>query len=201
MVCLVVFLVTIGQSSSDAINSPLGQQLMLWGPVAAGQPWGWTRTITSGFLHLSAGHLIANMFMLALLGREVERDLGWLSYVLVYLAGLLGASTLVLLFNPNTPTAGASGAVYAVMAVLVGVSARRGADLRAPIVLVLANLAYSVIVPGISLMGHLGGFLVGAVAAWPVTSPEPRRRVRAAVIIALLTAVAAGWAVHVNNTL
>ncbi|MHA2787596.1 rhomboid family intramembrane serine protease [Corynebacterium sp. S7] len=72
--------------------------------------------------------------------------------------------------TPDTPTAGASGALYALMAVLIAVASRRSADLRAPLVLLVMNVLYTLISPGVSLWGHLGGLIAGALMAWPVTS-------------------------------
>lgn len=163
--CLIVFLLTGGAESR------LGRELILWGP--AEEPW---RLVTSGFLHLDIGHLAINMIMLLLIGREVERFTGPLLYAGIYVAGLLGSAAAVLWMNPLTPTAGASGALYALLAVLIGVTARRGGDLRAPVVLVAVNVAYSFMTPGISLWGHLGGLAVGLLMAGPVTSGDPRVR-------------------------
>lgn len=171
--CLGVFLATAVTSGSlyGVENSPLGRAMILWGP--ADQPW---RLLTSGFLHLDISHVAINMILLALIGREIEKFTGPWLYAGIYVAGLLGSAAAVLWMNPLTPTAGASGAIYALLAVLIGVTARRGGDLRAPVVLVVANVAYTFMVPGISLWGHLGGLAVGLIMAWPVTSGD--RRVR-----------------------
>lgn len=184
--CLAVFVVTAVSARSlyGVEDTPLGWRMILWGPID--QPW---RLVTSGFLHLDVGHVAINMILLLLIGREIERFTGPWLFAAVYLAGLLGSSAAVLWMNPLTPTAGASGAIYALLAVLVGVTARRGGDLRAPIVLVLANVVYSLLVPGISLWGHLGGLAAGLFLAWPATSSDPRVRwigVGAVIVVAAL---------------
>ena len=76
------------------------------------------------------------------------------------------------------------------MGVLLALSMRKKVNVRAPLALVGANLAYSVLSPGISLWGHLGGLVVGLLAGWPVTSVKKRVRWLASVL-AVVAAVAA----------
>ena len=64
-----------------------------------------------------------------------------------------------------SPTAGASGALFALMVLLISVYRSRGADLRAPIVLVVVNVAYTFLTTGVSLWGHLGGLFAGIILA------------------------------------
>nr|WP_018298097.1 rhomboid family intramembrane serine protease [Corynebacterium lubricantis] len=173
LICVVVFLIAAVQSRSlgDLVwGSPLGIHTVLWGPFVTSEPLGALRAITAMFLHLDIGHLTLNMLFLLFIGREIERYLGTPLYAATYLAGGLGGSAAILLMDPNTPTAGASGALYALMAVLIAVASRRSADLRAPLVLLVMNVLYTLISPGVSLWGHLGGLIAGALMAWPVTS-------------------------------
>ena len=65
----------------------------------------------------------------------------------------------------GTPTVGASGALFALMGLLIGVYRSRGLDLRAPIVLVVANVIYSFVAENVSVWGHLGGLLTGLLLA------------------------------------
>ncbi|MEJ5928455.1 rhomboid family intramembrane serine protease [Corynebacterium sp. H128] len=123
--------------------------------------WGPMRALTSAFMHIGPGHLALNLVLLFLLGREIEQYAGRGLYILVWLTAAIGASTLTVWLDPINATAGASGVGYALMALLVGVVMQRGGDLRAPIVLIIVNIAFTVITPGISLWGHLGGLLAG----------------------------------------
>ncbi|WP_368502612.1 rhomboid family intramembrane serine protease [Corynebacterium sp.] len=58
---------------------------------------------------------------------------------------------------------GASGALFALMALLLGVYRSRGLSLRAPIFFVLANVAYTFLASHVSLWGHLGGLCTGLI--------------------------------------
>ncbi|WP_291314490.1 rhomboid family intramembrane serine protease [Corynebacterium sp. UBA2622] len=177
--CLAVFVVSALQARSlgNTIgHSRLGADMVLYGPFAASEPLGWTRALTAGFAHLDVTHISVNLLMLALVGTEVERFVGTGPFALAYAGGLLGSSAAVLTMNFTTPTVGASGALYMLMALLAAIAYRRHTDLRAPFAFVALNLLYSVITPQVSLWGHVGGLLTGMVVAWPLTHPDTRIR-------------------------
>lgn len=177
VICTLVFFAAAIQARSltDVVwDSAIGASTVLYGPEVYGA--GYLRTLTAGFMHLDITHLFLNMFMLVLVGAEVERFLGSGPFVVAWVAGVLWASASVLAFSFTTPTAGASGALYMLMALLIAIASRRSTDLRAPLALVAVNLAYTLLTPSVSLWGHLGGLVAGAAMAWPLTSPNPRTR-------------------------
>jgi membrane associated rhomboid family serine protease len=69
------------------------------------------------FLHGGFWHLLGNMWSLYIFGDNVEDRLGHLRYLIFYIiCGVAsGLSHLVLNFNSNVPTIGASGAIAGVM--------------------------------------------------------------------------------------
>lgn len=160
--CCLAWIVTAVQArslSGSYYDSSLAFEWTLWGPqVLQGE---YLRPLGAMFMHLDLGHLAVNMFLLVFIGREIERAYGSALYACAYLAGGLGAAASVLFMDFSTPTVGASGALYALMVLLIGVYRSRGMDLRAPIVLVLANMVYTVMSPGVSLWGHVGGVVAG----------------------------------------
>lgn len=156
--------ITAAQSRSltgSLNNTPVGDSLILFGPDAVVLPAGIAHVVGAMFLHVSISHLAMNLFMLLLIGREIERYFSPASYLVIFLTAGVGASAAVLWQDFASPTAGASGAIYGLMAVLVGIAAVQRTDLRGPIALVLVNLAFTFITPGISQWGHLGGLLTG----------------------------------------
>ena len=88
---------------------------------------------------------------------------------------VVGGALGVMLLSPNQPTVGASGAVFGLMGALVVLQVRAKQNpWRSGILgLVLVNVLFTFAVPGISVGGHLGGLLVGAVTGAVV----PFRRV------------------------
>lgn len=149
-------------------DSELVHNMMVWGPAfELGNQW-WT-PLSYAFMHLDIGHLTVNMFMLMLIGREVERHFGTVLFVALYISAAISSGLLILTLDFMSPTAGASGALFALMVLLVSVYRSRGADLRAPIVLVAVNVIYTFISAGVSLWGHLGGLFAGIILALCVT--------------------------------
>ncbi|HEX8356883.1 MAG TPA: rhomboid family intramembrane serine protease [Segetibacter sp.] len=76
------------------------------------------RIITSGFLHVSWTHLIFNMVALYFFGDSLERVIGVVNYLVIYLAALAGGSLLSLFIHRNHSaysSAGASGAITGVI--------------------------------------------------------------------------------------
>lgn len=130
--------------------------------VQAGE---WWRVLTAGFLHIGPIHLLFNMLALWMLGRDLETVLGRGRFLALYLVSLLGGSAAVMLFSaPTGAVAGASGAVFGLMGGLVVVLKRMRVPATQVVVLIVVNIVISVTIPGISLVGHLGGLVVGALA-------------------------------------
>lgn len=135
----------------------------------------WYRLITSGFLHYGIIHLGFNMYLLYLLGQMLEPTLGRVRFLLVYFASLLGGSAGVLLLEPNALTAGASGAVFGLMGMAFVGSYLHGANpLNTSIgTLLMLNLFLTFMLRDrISVGGHLGGAIAGAVCAVLVMAPR-----------------------------
>jgi membrane associated rhomboid family serine protease len=125
---------------------------------------GWWRLITSAFLHFGILHLGLNMLALYWFGPLLEQMLGSLRFALLYLAAGLAGSAGALLLSPNDVTVGASGAIFGILGALLVLEARgmihSGGQILAIIIL---NLLLSVTLSGISIGGHLGGLVAGAV--------------------------------------
>lgn len=181
---VIVWLITVFQSGSmtnSTLGSPLADAMIFWGPYVMSSDLGVLRAVTASFLHLDAAHVTMNVVMLLLVGWFTERALGPGVFALTYLTGGLASYAAVLWAAPLTPTAGASGALYALLVIMVAVLARGRQDLRAPLVLVAVNVGYTLISPGVSLWGHLGGLVAGLLLAWPVTARNRVTRWSAAI--------------------
>lgn len=139
----------------------------------------WWRIITSAFLHYGLLHIGMNMLILLLIGRLLEPGLGGFRFGLLYAASLFGGSLGALLFEPEGLTAGASGAVFGCAAAVV-VAERAGAARwgnSGMAGLLLINIVLSFLIPNISIGGHLGGLVAGALAALAIYL-LPRRLAR-----------------------
>ncbi len=125
------------------------------------------RLITSGFLHDGIMHIGFNMFALWILGPQLERALGWPRFVGLYFTSMLGGSLGVLLVSPNSPTIGASGAVFGLLGAIIVIQRKSGINIWQSGLggVMLINMAFTFLIPGVSIGGHIGGLVAGALVA------------------------------------
>lgn len=147
------------------------------------QYWRW---LTYAFLHGPWYHLAMNLYALAILCRLCEqvwdRRSAWAGFVFTGVTGGLLAS-LQMFWAPNSAemaTVGASGAICGFLGMLLGAYLgpyRRvigdflGRQVTQWAVMIAA---FSVLMPGVSWTGHLGGFLGGYVLGRWVLIPHAR---------------------------
>jgi membrane associated rhomboid family serine protease len=158
----------------------------------------WWRPFTAAFLHYGVVHLALNMLALLVFGSEIERLLGRGRYLTVYLVSIAGgAAAIQLLGDPFGQVAGASTAIYGLMGAFGVVLVHQKQDLRGLLTLLGINLVISFL-PGVSLIGHLGGLVGGAAAAAVLIATRGRRPLAiagvAALVAVLLALVYAGGA-------
>lgn len=134
----------------------------------------WYRVFSSMFLHFGAPHLINNMLVLFVLGQRLEPSVGKLRFLLIYITGGLGGNLISLFCDMQTGdytvSAGASGAVFAVMGGMIYVIIRhrgRVADLTMRQMLIMAafSLYFGFASEGVDNAAHAGGLICGFLAA------------------------------------
>jgi len=175
----------------------------LFGPAISDQHEYW-RLVTGAFLHsnqLPFGifHIGFNMYLLWYLGRLLEPAIGRVRFGAVYAVALLCGSFGALLLTPDANTVGASGAVFGLMGAAVVVLRARGIDpWQAGIgPLILLNLLLSFGVSNISIGGHIGGLVGGAIAAYLLEELPARWRRVGLPACVLLSIAAVGGALAV----
>ncbi len=172
---ILVYLITVAQGFG--INSPGGKLFNNWdlyGPaVAAGD---WWRLITSAFLHANIAHIALNMLAIGWLGAPVERYVGHLRYLGIYIVSGLAGSAGALVLTPNAHTVGASGAVFGILGALLIIEYQQtGRITGQAFSLIVINLVFSFTFSGISVGGHIGG-LIGGIASMLALSHFGRTR-------------------------
>jgi membrane associated rhomboid family serine protease len=167
-----------GASSLDGGGSVI-TDFGLFGPAVDDGEW--YRIVTCGFLHAGLIHLGFNMFALWILGSILEPGIGSWRFAAIYFVSLLGGSFGALLLDPLELTVGASGAVFGLMAAAFIIARQRGLqDLASQIgFFVVINLVFTFSVPGISVGGHLGGLVAGALIALGFAVAERRGQAQA----------------------
>jgi membrane associated rhomboid family serine protease len=192
-ICVLLFL-GAGGSFGGGGGSRVFADFALYGPlVAEGEYW---RLVTSGFMHSGILHLAFNMYVLYWLGTMLEPALGHVRFAALYFASLLAGSFGVMLLTPDKVTVGASGAVFGLMAAAFVMQQARGINPMqsglGPVILL--NIGITFLVPNISIGGHLGGLVGGAIAALlmdRVAGGRPAAGVAACVAVGVVAAAGA----------
>jgi membrane associated rhomboid family serine protease len=159
--CFVAFLAEGGYGVNGASGSIVAHGALYGPAIQNGDVW---RLVTSGFLHAGLVHIGFNMYLLWILGQLLEPTLGSKRFGALYFTALLWGSFGALLVQPDAVTVGASGAVFGLMgAAAVEMRARGINPFQTNIgMLILLNLGISFVFSNISVGGHIGGLVGGA---------------------------------------
>lgn len=161
-------------------------------PVAvstlAFEPW---RLLTVVLVH-STGfifHVLLNMYTLWIFGQLLERLLGRVRFLALYLiSALAGSVGVVLLSAPSAQVVGASGAIFGLMGAFLVIQRRLGGDARQLLVLLGINLVIG-FVPGLNIawQAHLGGLVGGALVGliFVETRKHRQRGLQTGLLVAL----------------
>ena len=134
---------------------------VLYGPLVASGDW-W-RLITSAFLHYGPFHLGLNMLALWWFGAPLEQALGRGRFLLLYLVSGLAGSAGALIDKPLSPTVGASGAIFGILGAMLVLEWQRSHVIGGSVLPIIAiNLVFTFTISSISIGGHIGGLVGGA---------------------------------------
>lgn len=162
-----VWIIAAVQASSiiNTASTPLGNATVLWGPAVIHDASGLVRGLSVLFMHVDLQHLLVNMLLLWFVGGAIEGYVGSSRLLALYAAGGFASSAAVLYFQPVTPTAGASGALFALMMILIVIHKRQGLSLATSVALLVVNVVNTFLVPHVSVAGHVGGMVGGTIVA------------------------------------
>ncbi|HEX4110539.1 MAG TPA: rhomboid family intramembrane serine protease [Solirubrobacteraceae bacterium] len=135
------------------------------------------RLLTGAFLHENILHIGMNMYVLFILGVVLEPVVGSRRFAAIYFAALFAGALGALLATPHSPTVGASGAIFGIAGAFAMELWARGVN---PVTsqigfFIIANLVISVSIPGISIGGHIGGLIGGALCGLGFQQADRRR--------------------------
>jgi membrane associated rhomboid family serine protease len=134
------------------------------------------------------------------MGRSLEQVTGRGRYLALYFVSMLGASTAVLLFGDPAGfpgTAGASGALFGLMGAY-GVTVLKLRLNPTGLIITLALNAFITFgIPGISIFGHLGGLVTGALVSVALLyAPEAKQPQWQAIGIGIIVVALLGLLVY-----
>jgi membrane associated rhomboid family serine protease len=157
--------------------------------IDRGEIW---RFLTPVFIHIGLIHFVVNSYGLWKVGPLVERTYGGARFAALYLTAGIGGTVASYRFNPYAPSAGASGAIFGLLGVMLVFCLRYRNSIPAPyrkalmrgvasvvIVTLIVGLAINQLsrfypeVPRIDNAGHLGGLIAGAALAALIPIERP----------------------------
>lgn len=132
------------------------------------------RIITTIFLHIGFTHLFYNMFALYIFGTRVEKVLGKVKYILLYLlsgvSGSLFSLGFSILSKENLLAAGASGAIFGLQGAALYLTVKtkeslEGVSKELLCILTISGLVFGFTSEDIDNMAHIGGLIIGTLFA------------------------------------
>jgi membrane associated rhomboid family serine protease len=172
--------------------------------VATGQ---WYRLITSAFLpppgvsNLGPLDIIFNMWALIVVGPPLERTLGPVRYLTVYLVSAVGGSVIYYYLAPvSQPALGASGAIFGLLGAWFVVARRLRVDSRWLVAIVVLNLGFDLLLRSqIAWQAHVGGLLAGGLLAAAFVYAPRRQRIPLQVGATIVLLAVMGVAVAIRS--
>lgn len=175
----------------DKDNDALTTVLTMYGAkdnslILQGQYW---RFVAPIFLHVNALHVGMNMLNLLLLGIFLERIMGHLRFLFIYLVTGIISVIASFYFAPQEISVGASGAIFGLVgAYSMFVLIHRRAFLYGGIPSLLwlalvigANLSVGLFIQNVDNYAHVGGLVSGCWLGWwfaPLYRPSPDQTLR-----------------------
>jgi membrane associated rhomboid family serine protease len=170
---------------SIGIEFAPSDRLFAWGSLAPmdalEQPW---RLLTHAFVHANLLHLVFNLSFLLNVGPALERSMGSLKFLALYVVAALGGGIAVCLVYPlGGSVVGGSGALFGMMGALVAWNMHSGRHLfaflefegpRRLLSMIAVNLLLGFVIPFVSNTGHVGGLLAGFAVTFLFLTPVRR---------------------------
>jgi membrane associated rhomboid family serine protease len=169
LIAVNVAIYLVGRGSVDA-DRWLTENLALIKLLAPNE---WWRPITAAFLHGSLFHLGVNMYILYMLGPQLERQTGKRTFAALYFASAAAGGAVSVLTGPAISNGfivvsiGASGAIFGLMGAWFSASYRHRhtpagrAMFNQMLIWLAISAAFPFLVGNIDWRAHVGGLIAG----------------------------------------
>ncbi|MGT2965368.1 rhomboid family intramembrane serine protease [Streptococcus acidominimus] len=175
----------------------------LYGRIVKLDPSQLWRLVSPIFIHIGWEHFFFNSMTLYVFGYQLEELFGSRRFLLLYfLSGMMG-NIFILFLTPDAVAAGASTSLFGLFGAMVVLRySSRNPSLQLLgqryIALLLINLVLGFFNPEISLAGHIGGVVGGALATVFLPNPQEQdlftnRKKRLALLLYVVLALGLVW--------
>ena len=166
-----------GTEAASLMNTPSNLVFLDFGGrfSPAIQNGDWWRLVTPNFLHLGLAHLMFNSITLYYIGPQVEGIFGSQKFILIYLA--TGIFSNIASFTFNIGGAGASGAIFGLIGLMLIFGHRQGGSMgqaikRQMMIWAVVGFLFGAFI-GADNVAHAGGFVAGVAMAYAVPPSVP----------------------------
>lgn len=136
----------------------------------------WWRLLTPMFVHIGIPHILFNGIVIYFLGPQIEYAFGHLKFALLYILSAFSGNLASFAFNSSI-SAGASTALFGlfgatlVLGKLYPTKPQFKALARSYTMLIIINIVFGFLSPGVDNAGHLGGLAGGYLIAFALSAP------------------------------
>lgn len=144
------------------------------GAIANGE---WWRFFTPMFLHAGFGHLLFNSFSLFVFGPELEKLIGKMRFITLYLlSGLFANIATYFIHDFDYSHVGASGAIFGLFGAygaLIYYTKNALPELRQIILpIIIISVVMTFVQPNINITAHIAGLIVGFLIGLSFFNPQ-----------------------------
>lgn len=157
-VTMTIVAVTVLVGLLQLLPGDVSGSLLYWVGYSLSEPW---RHVTYALVHASPLHLAFNMLVLVMVGPSIEQRIGRLPFLAAYVVTAIGAAVAVAWFTPQAAVVGASGAIYALFGMAIGMQRMLGRVQPSLLIVVGINLVITFLVTNVSWPAHVGGLVLG----------------------------------------
>lgn len=179
-ICIIIYIITVFSFGRETMSSTQAILVGGFNPLLIDYNHEYWRFITANFIHFGIVHLLINCYSLYNIGAFLERTFKPKQYAFILLISAIFTNLLTyivyLLFNIGiySISGGISGVIFGLLGALCVIAYRyKGIYYhiyRQLLPNILLMFVISILLPNISLWGHLGGFIGGIIATLIVTS-------------------------------
>ncbi len=135
------------------------------------------RLLTSLFMHVNFIHLLSNLLAIVIFGSRLERYMGSLNLMFIFLLGGLTGNVVTIIMS-DVASVGASGGAFALIGTLYVLTKRfnrsiDGLGSHLFFMYILINVSLGFLIPNVNNMAHIGGLIFGMIAGF-IHTPQKK---------------------------